>query len=132
MLEGTFSATFTSMRSTFCSCEKHLSHMTMLVLGTIHLKMGEKESIMSMSRLGSYHPRGRNFNQGLGKPRNSYPLGEISLSCMDAHDGFLYSHVVAYIFIYLWHIFISVITPEFCGLPNDKNQYKTKPTIRPL
>ena len=43
------SPTFAYMRQAFCPCQKLLSHMTMLVLGTIHLKVGEKESIMSQS-----------------------------------------------------------------------------------
>ena len=34
--------------SHLCLYEKLLSYMTMLVLGTIHLKVGEKESIMSV------------------------------------------------------------------------------------
>ena len=33
----------------FCPCEKLLSHMTTLVLGIIHLKVGEKEAIVSQS-----------------------------------------------------------------------------------
>ena len=67
--------------------------MTMLVLGTIHLKVGEKESIMSQSMQDwEISPLGKNFNQGLDKPRpwlKFLPLGEISLLCMDTHDGFL-------------------------------------------
>ena len=45
-------------------------------------------------RIGNFHPRGWNFNQGLGKPRpdrNSEPSGEISLSYMETYDGLLYS-----------------------------------------
>ena len=33
----------------FCPCEKLLSHMTTLVLGTIHLKVAEKETTMSQA-----------------------------------------------------------------------------------
>ena len=67
------------------------------VLVTIHLKVEEKESIMSQSvQHREISPEDRNFNQGLGKPRpgwNSYTSCEISLSCMDTHDG-------SYIFVF--------------------------------
>ena len=88
-----YSPTFAYMRKAFCPCEKLLSRMTTLVLGIIHLKVGEKESIMSQSLQDKEsHPRGRNFNQGLAKPcpwLKFLPEGEISLSCMDTHKGFL-------------------------------------------
>ena len=69
------------------------------------LKSGWKRSHhvrASPCRIGKSYPRGRNFNQGLGKSRwNSFLEGdlegEVSLSCMDTHDGFLYSHVAAQI-----------------------------------
>ena len=71
-----------------------------LVQRTIHLKVGEKKnpSWASPCRIGKSHPRGMNFNQGLGcrvPGWNSYPTGEISLSCMDTHDGFVYIHDAA-------------------------------------
>ena len=68
----------------------------MLVLGTIHLNVKKKESIMSQSMQDrKSHPRGGNFNQG---PRQvpgliSYHLGKISLYCLDTHDGFLHSMI---------------------------------------
>ena len=100
--EGMFSPTFAYMRKAFSPCEKLLSHMITLVLGTIHLRVGEKESIMSQSMQDrEISPSGRNFNQGLGKPRpwlKFLPSREISLSCMDTHDGFLYSHIAAHLF----------------------------------
>ena len=63
-----YSPIFAYMRQTFCPCEKLLSHMTMLVLGTIHLNVGEKTpSWVSSCMIGKVLPRGRNFNQGLGQ-----------------------------------------------------------------
>ena len=63
--------------------------MTTLVLGTIHLKVGEKESIMSQSMQDrEILSWGRNFNQGLGKPISWLKL----LSLGWDHDGFLYSY----------------------------------------
>ena len=54
-----------------------------------HLKVGEKEAIMSQFvQDKEISASGRNFNQGRG---NSYHSGEISLSCIDTHDGILYS-----------------------------------------
>ena len=55
--------------------EKLLSHMTILVLGTTHFKVGEKESIKSQSMQDrEMSPSGRrNFNRGLLTPQVRFP-----------------------------------------------------------
>ena len=59
--------------------------MTMLVLGTIHLKVEEKESIMSQS----IQDKEISAKASLIPGWNSHPSGDISLSCIDTYDGFL-------------------------------------------
>ena len=78
----------------------------MLVLGTIHLKVGEKESIMSQSMLILGVGISTRVLASLVTGWNSYPSGEISLSCMDTHGGFLYSLTVAHC-IYVFQCMIK-------------------------
>ena len=65
----------TNTFSHLCLYETLLSHMAMLVLGTIHLKVEERESIMRQSM----------------QDREISPSGEISLLSMDTPDRFIYS-----------------------------------------
>ena len=73
-----FSPTFTYMYYAFCPCGKNLSHITTLVLGTIHLKMGKEESIMNKSMQDrEISPEGQEFQPGT---RLSSSLVEIPTS----------------------------------------------------
>ena len=59
-----------------------------------HDHAGPRNNPQRCDHVPVHVPRGKNFNQGLGKPRpgwDSFPSGKMSLSFMDTHDSVLYS-----------------------------------------
>ena len=84
--------------------ETSLSHMTMLVLGTIHLKVREKNPPWASPwRIEKSHHRGRNFNHELGKPR-------LWLKCLPRGWDFPILHAHSW-WILIWSVKITFCSP---------------------